>query len=512
MVFSSILYPVSENSEFRESGRIPDFFTDLNLDLVINTISKGKDEYNLKPFFHVHLTDPEVIAYRQNIFRDLEDPALLEAIKSFAEKMRTIRKQLAATDKLFYRYHKERWFIETVNSYCSTIEYLSNDLDSLKIKSEGFLSFRSYLHNYLQSEHFKAIAGEVNKTIRDLSTIQYSVLYRDLKVQVSKNIPETDFNKEIEKAFSKFIHNPVKDYKVGYAINTMDMNHVETSILDGVAYLYPDVFSRLDTFFTDNKVFLDKTINEFDREIQFYIAYLDFIKILKNKGLKFCYPEISKKIKEVYCSETFDIALAYRLSNEKLPVVLNDICLKDNERIIVVSGPNQGGKTTFARMFGQLHYLSNLGCPVPGIKARLFLFDKLFTHFEKEENIQNLRGKLQDDLIRIHNILLNVTSDSIVVLNELFASTALQDQVFLSRQIMRKLLKLDLLCVWVTFIDELATLSQKNVSMISTVVPENPAVRTFKIVGGPADGIAYAISIAEKYSLTYNYLKKRLRK
>jgi len=331
-------------------------------------------------------------------------------------------------------------------------------------------------------------------------------------VQVRKYRYETDFNKEIGNAFSKFIHNPVKDYRIGYAINARDMNHVEAGILDGVAYLYPDVFSHLDTFCSDNKVFLDQTICQFDREIQFYIAYLDFVNALKNRDLKFCYPEISKECKEVSCSDTFDIALAYRLSNEKMPVVLNDFCLKDDERIIVVSGPNQGGKTTFARMFGQMHYLSSLGCPVPGVKARLFLFDNLFTHFEKEENIQNLRGKLQDDLVRIHEILMDVTPNSIVVLNELFASTALQDQVFLGKQIMRKLLKLDVLCVWVTFIDELATLSHKNVSMISTVVPDNPAVRTYKIVRGPADGLAYAISIAEKYSLTYNYLRERLKK
>ncbi len=510
MIFQSILFPKTDDVK-KETPEAPIFFVDLNLDQILDTITAGKQEYDLKPFFYTPLKDIDSITYRHEIFRDLENKQLLENIKSFAQDMRAMRDHLAQGEKLYYKYQKERWFLESVRIYCDAINRLAHDLSLADLESRGFQSFRQYLTDYIHSEGYRSPLAETEKLFNDLSSIKYSLLIKDSSIRVRKYEFEIDYSATIEETFEKFKQGAVKDYRVRFSSGPADMNHVEAAVLDLVAKLYPDIFLALDNYCAKNSNYLDETIRLFDREIQFYIAYLEFIVMVKRTGLKFCYPQISDESKEIYNHEGFDLALAYKLITEKKSIVCNDFYLRGKERIVVVSGPNQGGKTTFARTFGQLHYLASLGCPVPGREAQLYLFDRLFTHFEKEEDIKNLRGKLQDDLLRIHSILEQATSRSIIIINEIFTSATLQDQIFLSKKIMEKIIELDLLCVWVTFIDELASFAEQTVSMVSTVVPENPTLRTYKIVRRPADGLAYAIAIAEKYRLTYHDLKERIK-
>ena len=288
------------------------------------------------------------------------------------------------------------------------------------------------------------------------------------------------------------------------------MNHIEAQIMDFVIKLHPDVFASLKAHLARHLQFIDDVVSTFDREAQFYAAWLEYAGKFKRAGLRFCYPQLSSEDKSVFCREGFDLALAEKLLHEKKPVVCNDFELNGNERILVVTGPNQGGKTTFARMFGQMHFFASVGCPVPGAESRLVHFDQIFTHFEREEQALSLRGKLQEDLLRIHCILDQATSASIVILNEIFTSTTLQDALFLSGKVMETVFSLDLLCVWVTFLDELSAANDKTVSMMSTVVPGSPGQRSFKIVRKPADGLSYALSLAEGHRLTYQILKERL--
>jgi DNA mismatch repair protein MutS len=509
MTFHSILFVRTEDAITEDTCEVPDFFGDLHLDQIIDAITANKQAYNLQPFFYTPLKDLDAIRYRHEIMQDLEKKVLFECIKSFAQKMCDMREYLAQADKLYYKYQKERWLLDAVDLYCDTMQRLVQDLSQVDIQSRGFVAFREYVKNYTASEHFTSLLAETKQLQADFSTVQYCVLIQGNSFKVRRYASEIDYSAEVEETFEKFKQGAVKDYRVKFPTGP-DMNHIEAKVLDFVAQLYPEIFFRLDSYCAKNSNYLDETIAVFDREIQFYIAYLEYIMTFKRMGLKFCYPQVSDTCKEVYDYEGYDVALAYKLVHENASVVCNDFYLKGKERIFVVSGPNQGGKTTFARTFGQLHYLASLGCLVPGREAQLFLCDRLFTHFEREENITNLRGKLQDDLVRIHNILTQATPNSILIMNEIFTSTTLQDAMFLSEKVMEKLIALDVLGVWVTFIEEMASFGEQTVSMVSTIVPDNPALRTYKILRRPADGLSYAMSIAEKYRVTYACLKERL--
>ncbi len=399
-MFRSILFHESESDTVADGRAMPECMPDLNLDQIISSITNGRDEYNLKPFFYTALHHVEAINYRHDILRNLENPAVRGYINSFAVKMRAMRGRLAAIEKLYYRYERARWFLDAADIYCDAVICLSHDLDLADPRSSGFLAFRQYLISYLESPGFTSLLSETQKLTTDLADIRYCLHIKGNRIKVSRYGAEPDYGAEALNTFEKFKQGAVKECRFDVSSGGY-MNHVEAAVLDLVARLFPDIFQSLDQYVTRHGNYLDDTIRIFDREIQFYIACLDYIAQFKPVGLNFCYPIVTNQSKELYGHETFDLALANKLIHDKDNLVTNDFYLKVPERIFVVSGPNQGGKTTFARMFGQLHYLASIGCPVPGTEARLFLFDQLFTHFEEHEDIRNLSSKLEHDLRRI---------------------------------------------------------------------------------------------------------------
>ena len=515
MPFASILFaddsPITAPAPIpRSIPQEPAFFVDLNLDQVVADLTTGRAQYHLEEFYRTPLRSIAAIGYRQQVFQDLERGDLRDQMAVFADGMTRMRQCLQQASALRHRYQRERWILDAAHAYCTTVTALVADLSSADLRAPGWVTFRQFVTEYAAGESFSGLLADTDQCRRVLGSIQYCLQITGNRIQVTPYDGQADYSAAVEETFARFKQGAVKDYRVVFS-HYPAMNHVEAGVLDLVAEIYPDQFADLDRFGRIHQGFLDATIEAFDRHLQFYLAYLDYIDPMKQDGLSFCYPDVRGHSKDVGADATFDLALARKLTvTQPGTVVCNDFSLTEPERILVVTGPNNGGKTTFARTFGQLHYLAELGVPVPGRAARLFLCDELFTHFERAEAPENLRGKLQDDLVRIHAIISSATGRSIVIMNELFTSTTLQDAVFLGTNIIQAIVELDQLCVYVTFIDELAALGDTTVSMLSTVEPDNPTARTYKIVRRAADGNAHAIAIAERFGLTYLRLKERL--
>lgn len=509
MKYHDILFPYGRPKE-RVSEEL---LKDLRIDSVLLMLSQGPNQLKYDTCY-LPLTDRESVLYRHAIFQDIMRFDLYPVLMKFQEMMDTINlleDQLNRLDLpvLRYRYQLNR-MIELKKTLLDMLDFLKD----LPLKSEGLARFREDLSEYVSSEAFILLDKETSELKAALAEITFSVYVHDNHIAVRKIDGEeliktgsTEFEKEVSVFFDQFIHGRAPFQRS--ATDSWFLNPVEEKILGALMTLFPEHFSRLEKMAGKKSRFVPDALISYHQDLGFYTVWMEYILPKQAAKLNFCFPMITGREDGFMAANCFDLVLADQMLGAGQQVVRNNLVLKPGERILVLTGPNQGGKTTYARMLGQLFYLGSLGIPVPGTVVKIFLPDRIFTHFEKQESQQTLNGKLKDDLIRIHDILQQATENSLILINEMFSSTTLRDAAWLGKNILNEIHDRGALCLYVTFINELASFIPGTVSLVSEI-GEDLNRRTYQIVRAAADGKAYAKSMIHQYGLTYESISERI--
>lgn len=218
-------------------------------------------------------------------------------------------------------------------------------------------------------------------------------------------------------------------------------------------------------------------------ELGFYVGCLNLRERLAKKGDPLSIPDIGSHRTDWAASGLYDMALTLSTT---APAIGNDV--DANEKMLVmITGANRGGKSTFLRSVGQAQLMMQAGLFVGAKQFRAATCDGLFTHFKREEDAHMRSGKFDEELDRMSRIIDRLTHTSMVLLNESFAATNPREAAEIATQIVRALLDAGVKVIYVTHLFDLAhrlfTAKDANGLFLRAERLEDGR-RTFRMVAG----------------------------
>ncbi len=498
MIKVFLLYPDRDLDPSEEGlPNAADLIQDLGLDTVVAAMAQG-DKFMADIVRRVllnPLSDIALITYRQEILKDcLAHPDVIRELYGIAVE--------------FLEKKREQWLWFSPRSSPSSVLVGGRNLLQVSLNlfrrlrrisdeyadrfaSRGFQRFFTMIQRELDDEYLAGIEDHVQTLEFPGGVTLRAQLGRGNEGEHYLLCRPTD---QPRRWFERFFSSQGQVYS--FSLDPRD--DVGARVL---AKLRDRGLARVATAVAHAAAHIDSFFNVLRSELAFYLGCMNLNEQLEKIGEPLTFPQPAPADATLFSAVgLYDVSLALTTGKK---VIANDVHA-DGKELLIVTGPNRGGKTTFLRSVGLAQLMMQAGMFVPAASLTASLCSGVFTHFRREEDKAMESGKLEEELKRLSAVVDWIRPHGLVLLNESFGSTNEREGSEIARQVVSAFLEANVRVIFVTFLHEFArTFHEADSDRVLFLRAERlpDGTRTFRVKEGAPEETSYG---ADLYRQIFN--------
>ena len=518
-----------------------DYVANLELELLSRLICPENSLNALRILTQLS-TDEEVLNYRLDILEDFLNVPQLEAVlyenvhKLYVNEHVNIQK-LGLADSFYAlntRLNSLKTFIECITK-CH--EFCQKFQD--KFRSEALKGLVEYFASVYNSEYFDEVKRETDECLRILAkgvkSVTVGINFDDMMRPVEAMLLSVSTDSIKKKGRFDWIFKHLDggaDRAIGRTHSLYNenggTNDLEAPLFRELKEINSEYISHLDRAIRAYFKKSTEDILTFESQMSFYIGAKRIIDAVRARGLDMCRPKYLKmEERRLNAKGVFDLSFYTQMVSSdpmgslKDKIITNDCTMDDNGRFFVLTGANNGGKTTYTRAIGIIQVMAQAGIYVPCSSCEISPVDFIYTHFPKEEEVGLNTSRFTQECKQFKVTVDNATRYSMLLLNESIQSTTPTECVFIATELTKIFRCIGVRGVYATHLLELAkNLDKLNaevegdtklVSIVTTVDTTSDNKRLYSIVKSAPQEFGYAQTIYKKFGVSFEEVQKRMK-
>ena len=539
-----LLYPSEEKKRRHldrgaELAKLPqDYTTNLELEQLARLISP---EYstNIMRVFGQLSTDPETLNYRLDILEDFLNVPALEAVlyenihKLYINEHVNVQK-LGLADSFYalnQRLESLKTFIECITK-CH--EFCDKNRD--KFNSAALKGLTDYFASVYNSDYFDEVKRETDECLRILAkgvkSVTVGINFDDMMRPIEAMLLSVSTDAIKKKGRFDWLFSRVGD--TGRAIGKTHslynenggVNDLEAPLFRELKEINSEYISHLDTAVRAYFKKSTEDILTFESQMSFYIGAKRIVEAVRARGLDMCRPKyLPMEDRKMNAKGIFDLSFYIQMVGSdpmgslKDKIITNECRFDDDGRFFVLTGANNGGKTTYTRAVGIIQVFAQAGIYVPCSECEISPVDYIYTHFPKEEEVGLNTSRFTQECKQFKETVDTATRHSLLLLNESIQSTTPTECVYIATELTKIFRCVGVRGIYATHLLELAkSLDRLNeevegdtklVSIVTTVDRTADNRRLYRIERAEPQEFGYARTIYEKFGVSFEEVKRR---